>query len=60
MKARKVEGDGKENEVLDRAMEYARVMGAELADMLTVVNKKVLLRFFTLVDTDQPSGENRN
>ena len=41
MKARKVEGDREENEVLDRAIEYAGVVGVELADMLVSVNLKV-------------------
>ena len=33
--------NGEENEVLDRAMEYARAIGVEVVDMLTVVHKKV-------------------
>ena len=41
MKARNTEGDGEENSVLDRAMEYARVVGVELADMLVSINLKV-------------------
>ena len=41
LKARKVEGDREENKVLDRAMEYAGVVGVELADMLVSVNLKV-------------------
>ena len=38
---RRAEGDGEENEVLDRAMEYAGVVGVKLVDMLASVNKKV-------------------
>ena len=38
---RKVKGDGEEYEILDRAVEYTGVVGAELADMLTAVHKKV-------------------
>ena len=41
LKARKADDDGEEYEGLERAMEYAGVVGAELADMLTVVHKKV-------------------
>ena len=41
LKARKAEGDSKENKVLDRAIEYARVVGMELVDMLVSVNLKV-------------------
>ena len=38
---RKAEGDGEENKVLDRAMEYVGVVGVELADMLASINSKV-------------------
>ena len=41
LKARSSKGDGEESEVLDRAMEYARVVGLEVANMLASVNKKV-------------------
>ena len=41
LKARNVEADREENTTLDRAMEYARVVGVELADMLVSVNSKV-------------------
>ena len=46
LKARKAdddgeEYDGEEYEGLERAMEYAGVVGAELADMLTAVHEKV-------------------
>ena len=41
LKLRKVEKDGEEDKVLDRAMEYTRVVGVEVADMLASVNKKV-------------------
>ena len=41
LKVRKAEGDGEENKVLDRAMEYAGVVGVELADMLVSINLKV-------------------
>ena len=41
LKARKANDDGEEYEGLERAMEYAGVVGAELADMLTAVNEKV-------------------
>ena len=41
LKARKADDDGEEYEGLERAMEYAGVVGAELADMLTAVNEKV-------------------
>ena len=41
LKARKAGGDGEECEVLDRAMEYTRVVGAELVDMMTLVHEKV-------------------
>ena len=33
--------DGEENEVLDRAIEYAEAVGVEVVDMLTVVHEKV-------------------
>ena len=33
--------DREENEVLDRAMEYAGAVGVEVMDMLTAVHKKV-------------------
>ena len=36
-----MEKDGEEDEVLDRAMEYAGVVGVEVANMLVLVNKKV-------------------
>ena len=36
-----MEGDGEENEVLDRVMEYTGVVGVELVDMLASVNLKV-------------------
>ena len=38
---RKVKDDGEECEMLERAMEYAGMVGVELADMLTAVHKKV-------------------
>ena len=41
LKVRNAEGDGEEDLVLDRAMEYAGVVGVELADMLVSVNSKV-------------------
>ena len=41
LKARSLEKDGEENVTLDRAMEYAGVVGVELADMLALVNLKV-------------------
>ena len=41
LKARKADDDGEEYEGLERAMEYAGVVGAELADMLTLVHEKV-------------------
>ena len=41
LKVRKAEGDGEENKVLDRAMEYAGVVGVELVDMLVSINLKV-------------------
>ena len=41
LKARSVEMDGEENMTLDRAMEYARVVGVELANILVLVNLKV-------------------
>ena len=41
LKVRKAEGNGEENKVLDRAMEYAGVVRVELADMLVSVNSKV-------------------
>ena len=41
LKARSMEQDGEENMTLDRAMEYARVVRVELADMLVSVNSKV-------------------
>ena len=41
LKARKADDDGEEYEGLERAMEYTGVVGAELADMLTMVHKKV-------------------
>ena len=41
LKARSLEKDGEENVTLDRAMEYAGVVGVELADMLALVNSKV-------------------
>ena len=41
MKARSAEKDSEENRVLDRAMEYARVVGVELVDMLVSVNSRV-------------------
>ena len=36
-----MDDDGEEYEGLERAMEYAGVVGAELADMLTAVHEKV-------------------
>ena len=33
--------DGENNKVLDRAMEYAGVVGVELVDMLASINSKV-------------------
>ena len=33
--------DGENNKVLDRAIEYVRVVGVELVDMLVSVNLKV-------------------
>ena len=41
LKARKAGADGEECEVLDWAMEYAGVVGAELVDMMTLVHEKV-------------------
>ena len=41
LKARKADDDGEEYEGLERVMEYAGVVGAELADMLTAVHEKV-------------------
>ena len=41
LKARKAEYDREECETLERAMEYAGTVGAELVDMLTAVHKKV-------------------
>ena len=41
LKVRNVEGDREESRTLDRAMEYAGVVGVELADMLVSVNSKV-------------------
>ena len=41
LKARGLEKDREDNEVLDRAMEYAGVVSVELADMLVSVNSKV-------------------
>ena len=41
LKARRAEGDNEENEVLNRAMEYAGVVGVELVDMLVSINLKV-------------------
>ena len=41
LKARKAESNREGNEILDRAMEYARVVGVELADMLASINLKV-------------------
>ena len=41
LKVRKVKDDREECEMLERAMEYARVVGVELADMLTAVHEKV-------------------
>ena len=41
LKARKANDNGEEYEGLERAMEYAGVVGAELADMLTAVHEKV-------------------
>ena len=41
LKARSSEKDGEEAEVLDRAIEYAGVVGVELADILVSVNLKV-------------------
>ena len=41
LKARKANDDGEEYKGLERAMEYAGVVGIELADMLTLVYKKV-------------------
>ena len=41
LKARSAEIDREENTTLDRAMEYARVVGVELANMLASVNSKV-------------------
>ena len=38
---RKAEKDREEDKVLDRAMEYAGVVGVEVTDMLILVNKKV-------------------
>ena len=38
---RSSKGDSKESEVLDRAMEYAGVVGLEVANMLASVNEKV-------------------
>ena len=40
LKARKADDDGEEYKGLERAMEYAGVVGAELADMLTAVMKR--------------------
>ena len=37
---RKVDNDREEYEGLERVMEYAGVVGAELVDMLTMVHKK--------------------
>ena len=41
LKARKADDDGEEYEGLERVMGYAGVVGAELADMLTMVYEKV-------------------
>ena len=41
LEARKAGVDGEECEVLDQAMEYTGVVGAELADMMTLVHEKV-------------------
>ena len=41
LKVRKVGGDREESKVLDRAMEYARIVGVELVDMLVSINSKV-------------------
>ena len=41
LKVRKAEGDREENETLNRVMEYARVVGVELVDMLVSVNLRV-------------------
>ena len=41
LKVRRVMDDRKENKVLNRAMEYAGVVGVELADMLVFVNSEV-------------------
>ena len=41
LKARNSEMDGEESRTLDRAMDYARVVGVELANMLALVNMKV-------------------
>ena len=41
LKARKADDDREEYEGLERAMEYAGVIRAELADMLTAVHEKV-------------------
>ena len=41
LKARKAKYDREECETLERAMEYARTIGVELADMLTAIHEKV-------------------
>ena len=41
LKVRSSVTDGENNKVLDRAMEYVRVVGVELVDMLVSVNLKV-------------------
>ena len=41
MKVRRAERDREENKVLYRAMEYAGVVGVELADMLVSINLRV-------------------
>ena len=42
LKVRSSVTDGENNKVLDRAMEYTRVVGVELADMLVSVNLRLL------------------
>ena len=44
LKVRKAEGDGEENKVLDRAMEYAGVVGVELDRKSTRLNSSHLAR----------------
>ena len=43
LKVRSVTTNGENSKVLDRAMEYARVVGVELADMLVSINLRLAI-----------------